>query len=60
MMGWLAAAKGPVDDHIRLAMVYGSVLASFCCEGLGLQRTTKIKRKHLEQRVAELKQLSRF
>jgi sugar/nucleoside kinase (ribokinase family) len=60
MMGWLAAAKGPVDDHIRLAMVHGSVVASFCCEGFGLQRTTKIKRNHIEQRVAELKELSRF
>jgi sugar/nucleoside kinase (ribokinase family) len=60
MMGWLAAAKGPIDDHIRLAMVHGSVVASFCCEGFGLQRTTKINRKHIEQRVAELKELCRF
>ncbi|MGO8674398.1 MAG: PfkB family carbohydrate kinase [Limisphaerales bacterium] len=60
MMGWLAAAKGPVDDHIRLAMVHGSVVASFCCEGFGLRRTTQIERKHIDQRVAELKELSRF
>jgi sugar/nucleoside kinase (ribokinase family) len=60
MMGWLAAAKGPVDDHIRLAMVHGSVVASFCCEGFGLRRTTQIDRKHIDQRVAELKELSRF
>ena len=60
MMGWLAAAKGPVDDHLRLAMVYGSVLASFCCEGFGLQCTAKLKRKPIEERVAELRALSRF
>ena len=44
MMGYLAAAKGPVDDHIRRAMIYGSVVASFCCEGFGLQRTTRLTR----------------
>src|SRR5215471_9331372 len=44
MMGYLATARGSVDQHIRRGMVYGSVVASFCCEGFGLVRTTKIKR----------------
>src|SRR5580692_11118691 len=33
MMGYLATAKGAIDANIRRAMVYGSVTASFCCEG---------------------------
>jgi len=60
MMGYLAAAKGSVDDHIRRAMTYGSVVASFCCEGFGLQRTTQITRARINQRVKELEQLTRF
>ena len=60
MMGYLAAAKGPVDDHIRRAMTYGSVVASFCCEGFGLQRTTKVTRAQINQRVKELERLTRF
>jgi sugar/nucleoside kinase (ribokinase family) len=60
MMGYLAAAKGPVDDHIRRAMVYGSVVASFCCEGFGLQRTTRITRAQIDERVKELERLTRF
>ncbi len=60
MMGSLAAAKGGIDTHIRRAMIYGSVVASFCCEGFGLQRTTKITRQQIEQRVKELEQLTRF
>jgi sugar/nucleoside kinase (ribokinase family) len=60
MMGWLAAAKGPVEGHIRRAMIYGSVVASFCCEGFGLTRTTRLKRKQIEQRVRELERLTRF
>jgi len=60
MMGYLAAAKGPIDDHIRRAMVHGSVVASFCCEGFGLQRTTRVTRAQINQRVKELERLTRF
>ena len=60
MMGWLATAKGSIDDNIRRAMIYGSVVASFCCEGFGLQRTARLKRAEIEKRVRELEQLTRF
>ena len=60
MMGYLAAAKGPIDAHIRRAMTYGSVVASFCCEGFGVQRTTKITRAQIDGRVKELERLTRF
>ena len=60
MMGYLAAAKGPVDNHIRRAMAYGSVVASFCCEGFGLQRTAKITRAQIDGRLKELERLTRF
>jgi len=60
MMGFLATAKGGIDANIRRAMVYGSVTASFCCEGFGLTRTTKTKRRDIEKRVKELERLTRF
>jgi sugar/nucleoside kinase (ribokinase family) len=60
MMGYLAAAKGTVDNHIRRAMIHGSVVASFCCEGFGLQRTTRVARAQINQRVKELEGLTRF
>jgi len=60
MMGYLATAKGSIDANIRRAMIYGSVTASFCCEGLGLTRTTKIKRADIEKRVKELEKLTKF
>ena len=60
LMGYLAAANGPVDDHIRRAMTYGSVVASFCCEGFGLQRTTRVTRPQIDRRVNELERLTRF
>jgi cytidine kinase len=60
MMGYLAAAGGPVDEHVRRAMIHGSVVASFCCEGFGLTRTTKITRRQIAERVKELGRLARF
>jgi cytidine kinase len=60
MMGYLAATRGPVESYFRRAMIYGSVVASFCCEGFGLNRTTKVKRTDIEKRVKELEKLTRF
>ncbi len=60
LMGYLATAKGAIDANLRRAMVYGSVTASFCCEGFGLNTTTKTKRSDIEKRVKELEKLTKF
>jgi sugar/nucleoside kinase (ribokinase family) len=60
LMGWLAAAGGSVEANIRRAMIYGSVTASFCCEGFGLTRTTKTKRADINRRVRELAAMTKF
>lgn len=60
MMGYLSTAKGSIDGNIRRAMVFGSVVASFCCEGFGLTRTTRVNRRQIDRRVKELEKLTRF
>jgi cytidine kinase len=60
MMGYLAAAKGPVRRNLRRAMVYGSVVASYCCEDFGLKRTTRLTRNHIEKRLQMLEKLTHF
>jgi sugar/nucleoside kinase (ribokinase family) len=60
LMGYLATAKGSIDANIRRAMVYGSVTASFCCEGFGLNATTKAKLGDIDRRVKELQKLTKF
>lgn len=60
MMGFLSTAGGSVDTSIRRAMVYGSVTASFCCEGFGVKATTRITRKAIDQRFEQLEKLARF
>jgi sugar/nucleoside kinase (ribokinase family) len=60
MMGYLATARGSIENNFRRAMIYGSVVASFCCEGFGLNRTDKTKRSDVEKRVKELEKLTKF
>jgi len=60
LMGYLASARGSVDANIRRAMIHGSVVASFCCEGFGLTRTTRVTRAAIQKRVKELEALTRF
>jgi cytidine kinase len=60
MMGYLSTARGSIDANIRRAMIYGSVVASFCCEGFGLNFTTKVTRPAIEKRVKELEKLTKF
>jgi hypothetical protein len=60
LMGYLAAAKGSIDSNLRRAMVYGSVTASFCCEGFGLKKTDDVKRADIERRVKELTRWTHF
>src|SRR6185436_16830912 len=60
MMGYLSTARGSIDDNLRRAMTYGSVVASFCCEGFGLKSTTRATRAAIESRFKELAKLTKF
>lgn len=60
MLGYLASKKGDIESNIRRAIIYGSAVASFCCEGFGLKRTTKVTRKDIEARVSLLETMVRF
>lgn len=60
LVGYLAQARGSLESNLRDAMVHGSVVASFCCEGFGLTRTTKLTREMIDRRVREFERLTRF
>jgi sugar/nucleoside kinase (ribokinase family) len=60
MMGYLASAKGSIENNLRRGIMYGTIVASFCCEGFGLNRTTRITRGQIESRVKELERIVRF
>jgi sugar/nucleoside kinase (ribokinase family) len=60
MIGYLARARGSLEGNLRRAVVHGTVVASFCCQGFGLSRTARLSRAAIEKRVRELERLSRF
>jgi bifunctional ADP-heptose synthase (sugar kinase/adenylyltransferase) len=61
LIGYLAAQKsGSIETNLRRAILHGSVVASFCCEGFGLNVTTRTTKAQILARVKELEKLSRF
>jgi sugar/nucleoside kinase (ribokinase family) len=57
LIGYLACAGGQVEKNLRRAIIHGSAVASFCCEGFGLNRTTRITRKQINDRVRDLERM---
>jgi sugar/nucleoside kinase (ribokinase family) len=60
LVGYLAGRGGSVEQHLRRAIIYGSVVASFCCEGFGVTRTDRVKRADIARRLKEMEKLARF
>jgi sugar/nucleoside kinase (ribokinase family) len=60
MMGYLSTADGPIESNLRRAMIYGSIVASYCCEGFGVTATARASRAGIEKRRKMLEQLVRF
>jgi sugar/nucleoside kinase (ribokinase family) len=62
MAGYLAAhAKGETTfEVLRKAMIYGSVLASFCVEAFSLERLRKLTHEEIADRYQMFKLMSQF
>jgi sugar/nucleoside kinase (ribokinase family) len=64
-MGYLAE-QGIEDigfashQHLRKAMIYGSVMGSFCCEQFGVGRLRTLERDDIEERFAEFRKFTEF
>ncbi|HYV86653.1 MAG TPA: PfkB family carbohydrate kinase [Patescibacteria group bacterium] len=54
-MGYLARERRTTGPALRQAMVYGTVLASFCVEDFSLRRLTAITFKSIEARARALR-----
>ena len=58
--GYLAM-KGKINDNnIRQAIVFGSVMGSFCVESFSLNRLMNIRRDEIVKRYCEIKNLTHF
>ncbi|MGH9450364.1 MAG: PfkB family carbohydrate kinase [Terriglobia bacterium] len=59
-MGHLARAGDGSESHLRRALVYGSVMASFAVEEFGLSRLLRVRPEEIEARFAEFKAMTYF
>jgi sugar/nucleoside kinase (ribokinase family) len=59
-MGHLAKAGELSDVHLRRAVIYGSVMASYAVEEFGLARLLRLTPKEIEARYREFKNLTHF
>jgi sugar/nucleoside kinase (ribokinase family) len=53
--------NGHFDVHeLHRAVIYGSVLGSFCCEEFGVERFRTLTREEIDQRFAEFRRFTAF
>lgn len=59
--GYLDGVEGELDDaHLRRAMGYGTVLASFNVEEFGTERVARLTREEIDARFEELRSMTQF
>jgi sugar/nucleoside kinase (ribokinase family) len=60
-VGCIAAHDGrPTPDVLRLAMAYGTAIASFNVERFGTERVAELKGEEIVERVEELRRITSF
>ncbi|HKI44377.1 MAG TPA: PfkB family carbohydrate kinase [Balneolales bacterium] len=57
-IGWLARTDDISETNMRRAVVFGSVMASYCVEEFGTKRLTNLKRNDIDQRYNDFRNLS--
>lgn len=57
LLGYLASQKGSIEKNLRRAIIHGSAVASFCCEGFGLNQTTRATKQKITERVRALEKM---
>jgi sugar/nucleoside kinase (ribokinase family) len=60
-MGWLAKTGGSMEhENLRLAMIYGSAMASICVEKFSIDALRDLDKEKITNRFREFLQLTRF
>jgi sugar/nucleoside kinase (ribokinase family) len=60
LMGYLANLGEVNDENIRKAVIYGSIIASFCAESFGLEYCKNVRLKEIEERYNVFTKIREF
>ena len=59
-MGYLASQGSVTNANLRRAVIYGSVMASFCVEKFGVERLVGLKKSEINSRLNKFGKLVKF
>lgn len=59
-IGWLAKTDDISEENLKRAVIYGSVMASFCVEKFGVERFRDLSMLEIKDRFHAFRELSRF
>lgn len=59
-MGYLSKTNDLSEQGMRKAVIYGTVMASFCVQDFGPNRLSKLRPSDIEQRFRDYKKLTHF
>jgi hypothetical protein len=60
MLGYIAAEDKLDSATLRRAVIHGSVVASFCVEGISVDRLTTVTQSEVKERYAAFARLAHF
>lgn len=59
-MGYLSRRRDASLRRLRMAVVYGSIMASFCVEDFSLNRMKHVTQDEIQERLRSFRELTRF
>ena len=59
-LGYIASVGNAQPEVLRRAVIYGSTIASFCVEGIGVERLLSVSREEITSRVNKFRDLVNF
>ena len=60
MLGYIAEQDSTDHDTLRRAIIYGSAAASYCVEGVSVERLADVSREQVDERYRAFAALARF
>jgi len=60
LIGWIAKTDDQSEENLKRAVIYGSVMASFCVERFGVDRLKDLTYLEIQNRFRSFRELSRF
>ena len=59
-IGYVSKKKSHSASVMKQAIIYGTIMASFCVEGFGVKRLAGLKSREITKRFNEFKRVTQF